>query len=69
MDFPLQQGGVEVNGIYVKAVLPGGAADLDRRIRKGINKQLFSHPIFRGNKNIAINERLLILINGEKFEF
>ncbi|XP_066921139.1 tyrosine-protein phosphatase non-receptor type 13-like [Clytia hemisphaerica] len=28
-------GGVEVGGIYVKAVLPGGAADLDRRIRKG----------------------------------
>jgi len=25
-----------VGGIYVKAVLPGGAADLDRRIRKGM---------------------------------
>ena len=31
----LSQGGVEVGGIYVKGVLSGGAADLDRRIRKG----------------------------------
>lgn len=31
------KGGIEVGGIYVKAVLPGGAADLDRRIRKGTN--------------------------------